>query len=158
MRDSNLNIAIFSPSQNPYSETFIQAHKNYLRDKVYYYYGSGKNIKLENVGLLTSKVQRLKLKIISKLFKKSSSYIWRNPLLKSLKKQHIDVVLVEYGTHAHHLIETLKQSKLPFVVHFHGYDASVRTIIENNNNYKEVFKYASKIIAVSNKMANMLVK
>jgi len=158
MKDSNLNIAIFSPSQNPYSETFIQAHKNYLRDKVFYYYGTGENIKLENVGLLSSKLQRLRFKVVSKIFKKPSSYIWIKPLLISLEKQHIDVVLVEYGTHAHHLIETLKQSKLPFVVHFHGFDASVRTVIENNNNYKEVFKYASKIIAVSNKMANMLVK
>ncbi len=43
-----MKIALFSPNKNPYSETFIQAHKNYLKGDVYYYYGIGLNIKLEN--------------------------------------------------------------------------------------------------------------
>ena len=43
-----MNTAIFSPSRNPYSETFIQAHKNYLIGNVKFYYGLQEFIKLEN--------------------------------------------------------------------------------------------------------------
>jgi glycosyltransferase involved in cell wall biosynthesis len=157
MSEEKLNIAIFSPSQNPYSETFIQAHKKYLRGKIFYYFGSGESMKLEGFGLLTSSRRRWWLKIISKILNKPANYTWTQSLLKLLKKQQIDVVLVEYGTHAHRLLEALKQSKLPFVVHFHGYDASIKEVIERHNNYQEVFKYASKIIAVSKKMVEMLV-
>ncbi len=39
-----LNIALFSPNKNPYSETFIQAHKNNLKDNVFYYYGREENM------------------------------------------------------------------------------------------------------------------
>ncbi|MBN4070579.1 glycosyltransferase [Olleya sp. AH-315-F22] len=157
MKEKDLNIAIFSPSQSPYSETFIQAHKKYLRGKVFYYFGSGESMQLEEFGLLASKTQRWWLKIISKVLNKPASYAWTKSFLKSLKKQHIDVVLVEYGTHAHRLLEALKQSRIPFVVHFHGYDASVKEVVERHNNYHEVFKYASKIVAVSRKMESMLV-
>ena len=53
-----MNIAIFTPSQNPYSETFIQAHKNYLRGNVYYYYGNAGNLQLEGQKDLVSNLKR----------------------------------------------------------------------------------------------------
>jgi len=158
MKEKGLNIAIFSPSQNPYSETFIQAHKKYLRRKVYYYFGSGESMQLEGFGLLTSKAQRWRLKIISKVLNKPANYVWAESLSKLLKKQQIDVALVEYGTHANNLLAALKLSGLPFVVHFHGYDASIKEVVEKHNNYQDVFKYASKIIAVSRKMETMLLE
>ena len=40
-----MNIAIFSPNQNPYSETFIQGHKNNLKGKIFYHYGARNQIK-----------------------------------------------------------------------------------------------------------------
>ena len=40
-----MNIAIFSPNQNPYSETFIQAHKKNLKGKIFYHYGARNQIK-----------------------------------------------------------------------------------------------------------------
>jgi glycosyltransferase involved in cell wall biosynthesis len=158
MSEEKLNIAIFSPSQNPYSETFIQAHKKYLKGKIFYYFGSGESIQLEDFGLLTSKTQRWRLKSISKILNKPANYTWIKSLSRLLKKQQIDVVLVEYGTHANRLLEALKLSGLPFVVHFHGYDASIKEVVERNNDYQDVFKYASKIIAVSRKMETMLLE
>ena len=68
MKNHNLNIAIFSPNKNPYSETFIQAHKNYLKDKVFYYYGSGQNIKLEGQQSLFLTFNSRLLKIKRKIF------------------------------------------------------------------------------------------
>lgn len=157
MTAKKINIALFSPSLNPYSETFIQAHKNYLEGTIFYYYGTGNAIQLEHFNTLVSPFKKICLKLFAKLRKKASSYIWEQQLLQNLKANKIDVILVEYGTHAHHLRNVLKQSGLPAVVHFHGYDASVYKVLEKCNNYKEVFQIAQTFIAVSKSMKEKLV-
>jgi len=151
-----VNIAIFSPSQNPYSETFIQAHKNKLSGNVFYFYGKGLGIALEGVGKLATSFRLNQLKFKRKLLGKPFSYISDRLILDALKKYNIDVILVEYGTRAYALKRVLKSAQLPVVVHFHGYDASVTEVVENSNNYKEVFQIATHIIAVSKKMEQML--
>lgn len=156
MKKQDLNIAIFSPSQNPYSETFIQAHKNHLKGKVFYYYGSGAYIQLEGQARLMPLYRYKFLRVYVKLFRKPCSYLWQQRVLYSLKANNIDSVLVEYGTHAHHLKDVLKASGLPVVVHFHGYDASIKAVIQRCENYKAVFVIAKKVVAVSKVMAQRL--
>ncbi|MFY0715065.1 glycosyltransferase family 4 protein [Seonamhaeicola sp. NFXS20] len=158
MKQKQLNIAIFTPSQNPYSETFIQAHKKHLKGRVFYYYGMGAHIQLEGGGRLMPVSLCKFYRIYEKLFKKGKAYLWHKRLLYSLKKNKIDVVLVEYGTHAHHLYNVLKTSKIPTVVHFHGYDASIKSIIESCNYYKEVFSFSKAIVVVSNVMKQALLE
>ncbi|WP_142785568.1 glycosyltransferase [Changchengzhania lutea] len=158
MSIKKLNIAIFSPSKNPYSETFIQAHKNCLKGNVFYYYGIGSGINLESGQIRMSRFKILLLKIYAKLTKKPSAFIWAQKLLHSLKINKIDVILVEYGVHAHHLRNMLKVSALPIVVHFHGYDASIYKVIEDCEKYKEVFQLSTTIIAVSKKMEDALLE
>src|SRR5690606_3442008 len=119
-----MNIAIFTPNQNPYSETFIQAHKNFLKGNIFYYYGR-KNIQLEGHPPLATPNERQFLNLRRKLFKKPANFIEETILLKSLKQNKIDVVLAEYGTHAHFILPLIKKAGLPLVVHFHGFDASV---------------------------------
>lgn len=151
-----MNIAIFTPNQNPYSETFIQAHKQYLKDKVFYYYGSGSQVQLEGDDNFRSSSKMLQLKLKRKFLRKPFSFINEQLILKSLKNNNIDVVLVEYGTLAQQLMAVLKKAGLPVVVHFHGYDASVNSVIEKSNKYKEVSENATKIIAVSQVMVERL--
>ncbi|AXT20760.1 glycosyltransferase [Flavobacteriaceae bacterium AU392] len=158
MKKTNLNIALFTPNQNPYSETFIQAHKKYLKGNIFYYYGKENHIKLENKGDLVPYFFKIILKIYARLTNKSSKYVLNKSVLKSIKNNKIDVILVEYGTHAYYLKQVLKDCGLPIIVHFHGYDASVTNIVKNCNNYKEIFQLATKIIAVSKKMEDMLLK
>ena len=145
------NIAILSPSQKAYSETFIQSHKNLLKQKVKYYFGTTHNIKLEGVGE-EFKIHRKILKVFEKIGLTKTNNSWVMPLMWSFKRQKIDRVLVEYGNHAHNLLPLLKELEIPFVVHFHGYDASINSVIEDCNNYKDVFNLASKVIVVSNAM------
>ena len=64
MDNKKLNIAILAPNQNRYSETFIQAHKNNLKGNVFYYYGIGEDIALENYPPLATRAKVLFLKII----------------------------------------------------------------------------------------------
>jgi len=147
-----MNIAIFSPSQNPYSETFIQAHKNYLKGNIYYYFGTGININLEVGSSLLSQNERRYLKFKKILLRKPQNYTHQIKILRSLKKNKVEVVLVEYGTHASDLLPLLKKAALPMVVHFHGYDASMHEIIKKYNNYRELFDFAKYVIVVSKKM------
>lgn len=144
-----MNIAIFSPNKNPYSETFIQAHKQYLKGNIFYYYGSIGGIQLEGTQQLASKILQLKFRLIRKLNNYPFSFINEQLVKVSLKTHGINVILIEYGTHAHSLLSLLKTSNLPVVVHFHGYDASIDHVIERCNHYKEVFKIASSVIVVS---------
>jgi len=146
-----MRIAILSPSKNAYSETFIQSHKNLLKQKVKYYFGATHNIKLEGVGE-EFKIHRKILKVFEKIGLIKINNSWVMPLMWSFKRHKIDRVLVEYGNHAHNLLPLLKELEIPFVVHFHGYDASVTSVVENCNNYKDVFILASKVIVVSNAM------
>lgn len=151
-----MNIAIFTPNQNPYSETFIQAHKNYLEGNIFYYYGRS-HIQLENHPYLVSKCKLKYYKIKKLLLRKPFSYVQENLVTQSLIKHNINVVLIEYGTHAHRVLSIIKKAKLPLIVHFHGYDASITEVIKKHNNYKDVFHYASKVIVVSKKMETMLI-
>src|SRR5690606_25040292 len=153
-----MNIAIFTPGQNPYSETFIQAHKRYLKDQVLYYYGGKGRIRLEGSNSLVSKARHWCYRIIRKLKKYPYSYINEQAVLASLKSHAIDVILVEYGTHAYNLLNLLQASGLSVVVHFHGYDASVEAVVKKCGNYKAVFTLASKVMAVSNSMEQMLLE
>jgi colanic acid/amylovoran biosynthesis glycosyltransferase len=150
------NIAIFTPHENPYSETFIQAHKKYLTGNIFYYYGLGPQIKINDKLVTSSTIKKTFYKLFSKLTGRNYNFFWRKLLISHVKNQKIDLVLVEYGTHAFHLKEVLKNLNIPIITHFHGLDASVYNIIKSCNNYKEVFNLSNKIITVSNVMYKTL--
>lgn len=153
-----MNLAIFSPNQNPYSETFIQAHKNFIKaDQLYYIYGrSLKAMQIDGTGLFIDSSLTLLEKVNKKISSTSFNELFIERSVNKLKKLKVDVILVEYGTHAMHLLPVLKKAEIPFVVHFHGYDASTKHVIEKNNNYKELFSSASFVIAVSTVMQKRL--
>tara|TARA_R110002096_G_scaffold398734_1_gene594865 strand:+ start:4304 stop:5401 length:1098 start_codon:yes stop_codon:yes gene_type:complete len=154
-----MKIAIFSPGKNPYSETFIQAHKTFLKDEVFYYYGRRETIILEqHQPNVFDKIAKFSLQIFAKLFKKPSNYVWTKYIERSIKKNKIDNVLIEYGTHAYHLLPILKRIRLPVIVHFHGYDASVKHVIKHCNYYKDLFEIVDRVIVVSKKMEEALLQ
>ncbi|RZK15273.1 MAG: glycosyltransferase, partial [Flavobacterium sp.] len=79
-------------------------------------------------------------------------------LMNSLKKEKVDVILAEYGPTACASLAVAQHLEIPMLVHFHGYDASVYTIIEKyGEQYKKVFAYARAVIVVSNKMKAALI-
>ncbi|MCZ2397302.1 MAG: glycosyltransferase [Chitinophagales bacterium] len=145
-------LAIFSPNQNAYSETFIQAHRQLPFD-IRFYYGDFLPSGIENGSMIELP---MKLRVEKKILKGFSSR--EKKLMFSLKKEKVDVVLAEYGQTAAETLKVLNYLKLPLVVHFHGYDASVKEITENYRpRYREVFEFASSIIAVSTKMKEDLI-
>tara|TARA_B100000524_G_scaffold324920_1_gene207560 strand:- start:36 stop:1136 length:1101 start_codon:yes stop_codon:yes gene_type:complete len=149
-----MKLAILSPSENQYSETFIEAHRKYLKGEIFYYC-EGKHPNICNGKNINSRWNKVFSKFYSRVIK-DPDYGTKAALSKSLKRNKIDVILAEYGVLAFHNIELIKKTNIPLVVHFHGFDASVYEETKKCNNYKEVFKYASYIIVVSKKMREMI--
>jgi colanic acid/amylovoran biosynthesis glycosyltransferase len=148
-------IAMVSPSQDAYSESFIQSQKNGLEGKVLYYYGGNLPTYLEGYG----KLQRRKNLLLGKIKKKiglTTFSRYELDFIDSLKHNQIQVVLAQYGTTANRIVKICKHLNIPLITHFHGYDASKYTVIKDCNSYENVFAYSSYVIAVSNSMKEKL--
>jgi colanic acid/amylovoran biosynthesis glycosyltransferase len=154
-------LAIISPSQNAYSETFIQAHKGIPGVEVKYYFGAripksleGKgDLKFNSNGIIFRLFRFLKRKL-----KLIEPYDNIELLKKSFIKEKINVVLCEYGPTGVDMLELCKQMKLPLLVHFHGYDASRFDVLEiYKQGYLKMFEYASVIFSVSSVMTQRLI-
>jgi glycosyltransferase involved in cell wall biosynthesis len=148
-----INLAIISPSQNSYSESFIQAHRQ-LDANVFFYYGGFIPDTLEREGRITdNKIQYLFYSILKSLgiIKKSNFKLFA--LKKSLKNNNIQVVLAEYGPTAANIFSICKSLNIPLIVHFHGYDATAKYVLKKYSYiYRQMFDYSYKIIVVSKKM------
>ena len=152
-----MRVAMISPAKDSYSETFIQAQKLAL-DNVLFYYGGALPVYAEGKAKLLSKPESYlyKLKRYIKLTTFSDA---EQALKKSFLKNEIKVVFAHYGTTAIRILNVCQFLNLPLVVHFHGYDISKKEILNKfHSEYIEIFKYAFKIIAVSNEMINDLMK
>jgi colanic acid/amylovoran biosynthesis glycosyltransferase len=77
--------------------------------------------------------------------------------LKALRRLKPDVVLSEYGPISAHAAEACERMRIPLVAHFHGYDASLRSVIDKyQESYRQLFAVASRIVAVSKPMETRL--
>jgi glycosyltransferase involved in cell wall biosynthesis len=78
--------------------------------------------------------------------------------LTVLRRFHVDAVLAEYGDHAIDAVDACRRSQVPLIAHFHGYDASVRSVLdENAAAYRQLFQSASALVAVSRAMQKKLI-
>jgi glycosyltransferase involved in cell wall biosynthesis len=146
-------LAIFSPSRNAYSETFIQAHKK-LPFNIKYYYDGDLPTKLEGSTAIAqfNFLQKVKKRIDTRFNH------YEHALINSLKREKIDCVLAEYGITACAALNVVEHLKIPMVVHFHGYDASVKSILADyKEQYKKMFAYVKAVIVVSKKMKQTLI-
>lgn len=156
-----MKLAIVSPSKNAYSESFIQAHKEYIRAEKFYYYGGYVPTHLKGKGPLSGKsfLENLKMKVKSRLPFYNGLREREIAFLDSLKNNGIQVVLAEYGPTGAEVVTICKKLKLPLIVHFHGYDASVVSILEQKKqSYKMLFEYAEAVVVVSRLMEQRLLE
>lgn len=154
-----MNIALFSPSQNAYSETFIQNHKNGFEGDVFFYYGGFVPTNLEGVGKLKHSRIDEAIFFVRRLIGKEINYdlLDSKTLIRSLKKNKIDVIYAEYGTTGAEVIGICKEANVPLIVNFHGADSSVKSILSDYKyKYSELFDFAKAIIVVSVDMKNRL--
>ncbi len=150
-----LNIAILSPNKDVYSETFIRAHKENIDGNIFYYYDGYIPNKLENYGELSFEDTGEELYDLAsqdEVFKRLYN------LYKSFEMNKIDVVIAEYGVTAAESLIAIQSLGIPLITHFHGFDASVNSVVQKyHKKYEEVFLYSDKVIVVSRKMEYMLI-
>ena len=151
------NLAILSPYENAYSETFIQAHRG-LPFNIFFYCNGNHYVPAELAG--TPRIIRRFNKVYFKLKSLVSKKLSRSEhsLKYLLKKKKIDCVLAEYGATAAASLQVIQSLHLPLIVHFHGFDASDKNVLlKYKKKYVEVFQYAKFVVAVSKKMSDDLI-
>lgn len=154
--NSEPRIAVFAPNQSALTETFIRNHISYLPYKITARFGT--ELKLTNEkGELIWPFADLFARLLCKL-KPSLRNYFRDELLASHLRSHgIKAVLAEYGTTGCWLEKACRKARVPLIVHFHGYDASVTDIIKANKmQYRILFSSSYALIAVSKGMVGRL--
>jgi glycosyltransferase involved in cell wall biosynthesis len=153
-----MKIAIISPSKSNISETFIQAQITRLKGEIIHYHTGDIPTHLNDQSLVgeLSLWDRM-LYALQKRTGRTSLTPAENTFSRSLRKERPDVILAQYGLTAAKNLRVIKSLGIPLVIHFHGYDASIYSVVEKNKEaYLSMFKYASAIIGVSNRMVAML--
>jgi colanic acid/amylovoran biosynthesis glycosyltransferase len=133
MRDNNRHvICVISPSKNIYSETFIRAHIERLPATVKVLYGGWFPTYREDDEPLVSPdlASRIVRAAGQGLFRLPPQYFQIRALRDFLKVNKIEAVLAEYGPTGVEVMNSSLEAGVPFVVHFHGFDAYAQHILE----------------------------
>ena len=165
------NILIVSPAKIGLTETFIRAHIDQLYGNVFYLYGWDLDFKTQaDISLIqlykpkssffTKLKSLLPHYIYFRLLQKHKKNYTKQALIKRYMQEHqIDVVLAEYGTAGSFITPICENLDIPILVHFHGFDASRKDILNSfKEGYQLMFSYAKKIIVVSNAMKQALIR
>jgi glycosyltransferase involved in cell wall biosynthesis len=78
--------------------------------------------------------------------------------LRVFRRYRPAAVLAEWGPTAVRVMDACRLARLPLVAHFHGYDATMHSVVyEFQTAYRELFQVAGAIIAVSRHMEHRLI-
>lgn len=152
------NLAILSTENDAYSSTFIRSHLDLNADKIIFLYGG------YTPTYLAGQKNCLENKIRSKWFSVQDRVTGKHEaalklLGRHLKENQINAALIEYGPVGVRCMDLLEQLNIPFIVHFHGYDASRYEVVDRfKDGYRGLFKKAKSIVVVSEKMKEMLME
>lgn len=147
-----IRICFISPSANAYSETFIQNLKEGISGEVFHCYGD-----LFPYLSLRGKIQNYKTPPLKDIIFNRIGIIKR-PLqefyfIRFLKENKINLLFANYGPSGSFIAPLAKELGIPLIVHFHGFDASIFSVMEKyKTGYQKMFEVAERIIVVSNEM------
>lgn len=157
------SIAVATPSTSAYSETFIRAHIEHLPAEVHVL--SGGHLPIYGDGEPLLKAYNLLQRAQFRLTQQRKGLSWDGhekhlAAIEGFLRQHrIQAVLAEYGPTGAAMMQACERAEVPFVVHFHGFDAYKTTILQEYNvAYSKLFEHAAAIIAVSRDMCRQLNK
>src|SRR6266550_9325337 len=136
------------------SETFIRAHIELLPADIALIYGwpprAGKRP-------IISTPRRLFLGMRKRLAGAESATTVA--YVEAFRRHNAALVLAEYGPTAVLVMRACRLAGIPLIAHFHGFDASVKSVIEEHtSSYRELFDQAAAVIAVSRAMERKLIE
>jgi glycosyltransferase involved in cell wall biosynthesis len=155
-----MNVAIICPQKDAISETFIKAHRELIKGNIYFLYGGfipthSEEGKIGKKNLISPIWKRILPLFIYQRIKSNPA----KELAVFFRNKNIEIVLAEYGQTGCGVLPICKKLSVPMIVHFHGADASKKSVLDlYEDRYKELFDYASFIIGVSRKMINRLLQ
>src|SRR5262249_46580445 len=136
------------------SETFIRAHIERLPADVTLIHSWRPMIQGRHVLSLPARLAHKLRRILTRnglAAETTSSYV------TAFRRLRTDAVLAEYGTTGVLTLAACRRLGLPLIVHFHGFDASVRSVLaENATAYPALLSQAAAVIAVSTAMRDAL--
>jgi glycosyltransferase involved in cell wall biosynthesis len=153
---------VIHPNKASYSETFIRNHIEHLPGEIYKLYGEWYPTRrwddsrfLPIPVLLAEKIKHKLPSTVRAIHEGTKDRI----LAWYLRSHSIQAVLAEYGPTGVSVMNACRLANVPFVVHFHGFDAHEKaTIATFGTRYLEMFERASAIVAVSRHMQNVLIE
>ena len=155
MATNNKLVCVVAPYEPSISETFIRAHVERLPARAFLLHGWRPRIHNRTV---LSFPQLVIYKIRRMVLGEDLSVEVTSAYVKAFTKNGVDAVLAEYGETGVQVLKACRQLKIPLIVHFHGYDASVYSVLEAQREpYAVMFREAAAIIAVSRAMERKLV-
>lgn len=154
-KNNKYRICIFSPLKNAYSETFIKNHLELLPFECFVINGQ-ELFDLSFNDSFIYKKSLFKRVFFNRLF--DSSKLAEAQLKEKIKGLKPDLVLFEYGHIGAQFFHLCDELNIPFVVHFHGNDASHKPTLDILKiQYKKMFVSAAMIVAVSYSMIDRLI-
>lgn len=160
-----MRLCIALPQQGRVTETFIAAHIDRLPHEKFILTGfpvpdrSGDGRLLLRSNLSARLFRTLWETRHQKSHAESSVHFLQLELRRFLIQSQIDVVLAEYGQTGAALYSACLATGTPLVVHFHGADASDHSVLNQyKDGYRQMFKAAKAVIAVSREMYSDLSK
>ena len=145
---------IFSINSEVYSESFINAQKKALPDALFMYGGMEPTHTESGFNIFTLSALNV-LKYPYYRNKWGFNY-YEFCLYEFLKHKKLKTAIIQYGVTAVKLVRVLQKLNITIIVHYHGFDASVKRI--NITAYNKVFTAASRLLVVSNEMEQDLLK
>ena len=163
MKAPEINLAILSPNDCKYSETFIRAHKDIKARNVYFFYGDTVPTTLQGwgyFGLVKDVYNKKSIKRFLKVFNlfgflTGGLQLKEYLLYKALKKYKVNVVLAEYGYTALSCMEICQKLGVPLITHFHGKDLFAPGE-DYKRRYSRLFEISNFIVVVSKEMEKYL--
>jgi colanic acid/amylovoran biosynthesis glycosyltransferase len=153
-------LCVISPQENAYSQTFVQAHKEYLPAKIKSLYAKDyENFSDENGPLVGPELPgRFSRALLRRSFKLDHQFFQQRALARFLEQNNVDAILAEFGPTATLVMDACDKMNVPLIAHFHGFDAyRQRTLETFGRRYPELFEIADAIVAVSRDMQAQLV-
>jgi len=152
---SDTRLCVVTPYLPTISETFIRGHIERLPTKTILVHSWPPSIGDEPILSLPTRVA---YKIRKRIVRNGAVNETTAAYVKAFQRWRADVVLAEYGTTGVLVMEACRRLNIPLIVHFHGYDASVREVLaEHAMSYRKMFNQAMAIIAVSRAMERKLI-
>lgn len=153
-------IAVFSYNTFKYSETFIHNLVDRLPSDIHLFHGGEIPLYLGNdTPIIPTDGWRKMVSLFREGFGTKPNAQRLIAIEAYLRRHKIQAVLANYAITAFPVLEICKRNHIPLIVHFHGWTAYRKSILEKHQeDYREMFNEAAAVICVSEDMRQQLLR